>query len=206
MLLKKKLLARTSLAAAVGLVVLAATQAQPVAAVSPSPLSGHPQHHLPIPAQVLPARVKAPGPLAHKAGRVTVQRNATVAPKGKAASATTAAGVAAVTTTNPVALRALIVGLDPSDWGVDTWKATLDRVGAEYDVLYTKTAALTSANLVGTDGVGKYNAILLTSSSLLYDSGGGNFVSGKACDRYRGERFAGYVTVRDLDRITNPCP
>jgi cysteinyl-tRNA synthetase len=28
----------------------------------------------------------------------------------------------------------------------------------------------------------------------------------KACARYRGERFAGYVTVRDLDRITHPCP
>jgi cysteinyl-tRNA synthetase len=28
----------------------------------------------------------------------------------------------------------------------------------------------------------------------------------KACDRYRNERFAGYVTVRDLDRITSPCP
>jgi hypothetical protein len=178
MLQKKKLLARTSLAAAIGVVLFAATQAQPVAAVAPSHLKGHPQAHLPIPAQVLPVKVKAPGPLAHKAGRVTVQRNATVAPKGKAASTTSAAGIAAVTTTNPVALRALVVGLDASDWGVATWKATLDRVGAAYDVLYTKTAALTQANLVGTDGVGKYNAILLTSSSLLYDSGGGNFVSG----------------------------
>jgi len=28
----------------------------------------------------------------------------------------------------------------------------------------------------------------------------------KACERYRNERFAGYVTVRDLDRITSACP
>jgi cysteinyl-tRNA synthetase len=27
----------------------------------------------------------------------------------------------------------------------------------------------------------------------------------KACDRYRGEGFAGYVTVRELDRVSPPC-
>ncbi|GIF68784.1 hypothetical protein Ais01nite_68190 [Asanoa ishikariensis] len=75
-------------------------------------------------------------------------------------------------------LRALIVGVDAADWGVATWKQTVDRVGAAYDVLYSKTAPLTAADLVGVDGVGKYNAILLTSSSLLYDAGGGSFVSG----------------------------
>jgi cysteinyl-tRNA synthetase, unknown class len=26
-----------------------------------------------------------------------------------------------------------------------------------------------------------------------------------ACDRYRSERFAGYVTVRDLDRVAPVC-
>ena len=36
-----------------------------------------------------------------------------------------------------VALRALVVAIDSGDWGVDTWKATLDQVGAAYDVLYT---------------------------------------------------------------------
>src|SRR5262245_20166893 len=172
MMLKKALLARTALTATVGVLLLAAAPAEPVAA-SPHG-KDHPQGHAPIPAQVLPPKVKAPGPLAHKAGSVAVQRRPNVAPKAKAATAS----AAAITTTNPVTLRALVVGLDTADWGVDTWKATLDRVGAAYDVLYTKTAALTSANLVGTDGVGKYNAILLTSSSLLYDSGGGNFVSG----------------------------
>src|SRR5690242_20488917 len=173
MMQKRKLLVRTTLAAAAGLVLLAAWQAQPVAAVSQSPRSSHPQHHGPIPAPVAPKRVTPPGPLPHKAGRVAVQRSTAVAPRAKAAITTTSA-----IPTNPVTLRALVVGLDSADWGVATWKATLDRVGAAYDVLYTKTTALTSANLVGADGAGNYNAILLTSSSLLYDSGGGTFVSG----------------------------
>ncbi len=171
MMLKKALLARTALTAATGLVLLAA--AQPVSAVPPS-IHDNAQDGAPLRAEVAPPRVTPPGPLPRKSGSVPVQRNKTVAPKGKAATS----AAAAVTTTNPVTLRALVVGLDSADWGVATWKATLDRVGAAYDVLYTKTSPLTSTNLVGTDGVGKYNAILLTSSSLLYDSGGGNYVSG----------------------------
>src|SRR5262249_25966714 len=85
----------------------------------------------------------------------------------------------------PVQLRALVVALDTDDWGVATWKATLDRVGAAYDVLYSKTTALTASTLVRADAVGKYNAILLTSSMLLYfDSGSGSYVSGLDADEW----------------------
>ena len=70
-----------------------------------------------------------------------------------------------------VALRALVVAVDAEDFGVATWKPTLDRVGAAYDVLYTRTDPLTAATLVRPDGVGRYNAILLTNSMLLYDDG-----------------------------------
>src|ERR1043165_2373778 len=113
MMLKKALLARTALAATAGLLLLAAAQAPPVAAAQHG--KTHPQAHAPILGQVLPTRVTAPGPLHHKAGSVNVQRRTTVAPKGKAAIS---ANAAAVTTTNPVALRALVVGLDTADWGV----------------------------------------------------------------------------------------
>jgi hypothetical protein len=75
-------------------------------------------------------------------------------------------------------VRALVVAIDSDDWGVATWKATLDRVGASYDVLYTRTTPLTSDGLVRPDGTGRYNAILLTNSNLLYPDGGGGYVSG----------------------------
>jgi hypothetical protein len=75
-----------------------------------------------------------------------------------------------------VGLRALVVAVDTGDWGVATWRATLDRVGAAYDVIYTKTVPLTASTLVRPDTAGKYNAILLTSSMMLYFDGA-NYVS-----------------------------
>jgi hypothetical protein len=133
----------------------------------------------PVRAQVSLPKVKAPGPLHRMSGTVPLQRTRTVAPGAtpKAAPAATAKA-AAVAPSRPVQLRALIVAVDNTDWGVATWQSTLDRVGAAYDILYTRTTALTSADLVRSDATGKYNAILLTSSMLLYDSGGGTYVSG----------------------------
>ena len=101
-------------------------------------------------------------------------------PTGKTATGKTAAGngtagaaegsaslLAAVPTPEKVGLRALVVAVDAADFGLPTWRATLDRVGAPYDVLLTRTTALTAETLVRPDGAGRYNAILLTSSSLL---------------------------------------
>src|SRR5581483_1809692 len=152
--------------------------AQPTAARPPR---AHGQAHG---TSVLRAQVAAPHlntakPLPKKAGSVPIQRNRTVRPlvakpPARALSATTTTSTAA-----PVQLRALVIAVDSDDWGVATWKATLDRVGAAYDVLYSKTTGLTSTTLVRPDAVGRYNAILLTSGMLLYfDSGLGYYVSG----------------------------
>ncbi|WP_306204087.1 Agd3-related carbohydrate deacetylase [Actinoplanes sp. RD1] len=79
--------------------------------------------------------------------------------------------------TDRVALRSLVIATDTADWGVPTLTTTLNRVGAAYDVLYSADTALTASTLVRADGVGRYNAILLTSSMLVYSSGG-SFISG----------------------------
>jgi hypothetical protein len=97
---------------------------------------------------------------------------------------TSAALAAAAAPNGKVALRALVVGVDSGDWGVDTWKATLDRVGAAYDVLYTRATPLTSDTLVRPDGTGRYNAILLTNNNLLYQDASGAFVSGLSADQW----------------------
>ncbi|MBO3750462.1 hypothetical protein J5X84_30655 [Streptosporangiaceae bacterium NEAU-GS5] len=104
-----------------------------------------------------------------KTGKVTLKAGLSAR-----ASATAAAAVV----TNKVALRALVVAVDDADFGIATWTATLDRAGAAYDVIRTRTEPLTAANLIRPDGVGRYNAILLTNNSLLYQDAGGGFVSG----------------------------
>jgi hypothetical protein len=112
--------------------------------------------------QVASPRFKAPGPLPSKAGRVPLLSTLTTA---------------AAEQPNLVGLRALVVAVDADDFGLATWKATLDRVGAAYDVLLSRTTPLTAASLVRPDGAGRYNAILLTNASLLYNDNG-TFVSG----------------------------
>ena len=96
----------------------------------------------------------------------------------------TALAEAVTAATAKVALRALVVAVDSSDFGVDTWRATLDRVGAAYDVLYTATTPLDSQSLIRPDGTGRYNAILLTNSMLLYSDGSGALVSGLSADEW----------------------
>lgn len=76
-----------------------------------------------------------------------------------------------------VTLRALVVALDDADYGLPTWTRTLDNVGAQYDVVRTKSDTLTAADLVQPDGTGRYNAILLTDAMQAYTSDG-SFVSG----------------------------
>ncbi|TDB73011.1 hypothetical protein [Micromonospora sp. KC723] len=107
-----------------------------------------------------PAR---PGPLPTRSGTVRVTEPEPTAKKR---------GVGAQAANDRVALRALIVATNPEDFGVPTYKTTLDRVGAAYDVIYTATDTVTASTLVRPDGVGRYNAILLTNSMQLYASGG----------------------------------
>ena len=140
------------------------------AAKKPGDIGGHADHD---DGPVLRAPVARPkvdmlGPLPTIKGAVPVQRSTTVA-KSRAALAAAAS--------DKVGLRALVVALDDDDWGLATWKSALDRVGAQYDVLRTRTEPLDAADLLQPDGSGKYNAVLLTNGSLLYFDGV-NYVSG----------------------------
>ncbi|TXK35475.1 hypothetical protein FR742_40355 [Nonomuraea sp. C10] len=122
--------------------------------------------HAPLRGEVERPKVEIPDPLPKKQGKVKLDRSAR--------AATTAEALAAAAT-DKVELRALVIAVDGDDWGEDTWKATLDRVGAAYDVLHSRTEPL--ADLIAADGTGRYNAILLTSNSLLYEDGG-SYLSG----------------------------
>lgn len=69
-----------------------------------------------------------------------------------------------------VALRQLVIATDRSDFQLPAWTTILDRIGTPYDILFAKDQPLTVDSLIRHDGVGRYNAILLTSSALLYKS------------------------------------
>jgi hypothetical protein len=132
---------------------------------------------------IAPPTTSVPAPLPRKSGSVGVQPGMTVGPqtsgsaRPKAASPNLASPNAvapnATAATSKVALRALVIAIDNTDFGLPTWTTTLDRVGAAYDVLSARTTPLTAANLVRPDGVGRYDAILLTNASLLYQDNGG---------------------------------
>ena len=125
---------------------------------------------LPRPPQAPVARPKVDilGPLPKMAGESIVE---------PATRAATSAPALAAAAGDRVALRVLVVAVDEDDWGIATWKSALDRVGAAYDVLHSRTQPLTAADLIQADGTGRYNAILLTNNSLLYFDGSG-YVSG----------------------------
>jgi hypothetical protein len=120
-------------------------------------------------------RQPVPAPLPKRGGTIKIDGTQRVRPKG---DASTRADITAATA--KVALRALVVSAGSTDFGVATWRSTLDRVGAGYDILDTATTALTSATLVRADGTGRYNAILLTSSMLLAP----DFSSGLSADEW----------------------
>ncbi len=164
------------LASALCVPLLLTTGATSAGAAPPS-RADHERPHAAIRGAVAAPRAVPGKPLPTVNGTVAIQAARTVLPAPKVLKSPVRTGASAVVPPK-VELRALIVGIDAADWGVASWQQTVDRVGANYDVLFTKTAPLTAANLVRPDGVGKYNAILLTSSSLLYDAGGGSFLSG----------------------------
>ncbi|GIF23886.1 hypothetical protein BJ973_004498 [Actinoplanes tereljensis] len=142
--------------------ILAAFATGALVAALPVPANAQPGPRVAAPPQVpgqgavAAPKVTAPAPLPRRTGKVAV----------------TAAKTAALAGANDrVALRALIVATNTDDFGVATWKATLDRLGAGYDVLYDATTTITTDTLVRADGTGKYNAILLTNSMQVYASG-----------------------------------
>jgi hypothetical protein len=82
-------------------------------------------------------------------------------------------------------LRLLLVSATANEIEFLTWKAELNRLGVPYDTLVaTEEAPLTPARLVNADGSGRYQAVLLTTNNLSYDSGGGNFISAFGNDEW----------------------
>lgn len=136
--------------------------------------------------------VSVPSPLPAGVGTVRVDRGLSLRSRGGAsvvgglvlASFGGSSAALAAPETARVSLRALVVATDGDDFGVPTWRSMLDRVGAAFDVLYATAAPLAAETLVGPDGVGRYNAILLTNSMLLYQDGGGSFVSALSADEW----------------------
>ncbi|AGL18810.1 hypothetical protein [Actinoplanes sp. N902-109] len=146
--------------------LIAAVCAGALVAAAPAAAGAKPPVRTAVPnvpgyGQVAPPKVTPPAPLPKRTGKVAVT---TAKAPAKAAAAAGA--------TDKVALRALIIATDTSDFGVPTYKTTLDRLGAAYDVLYSANTPLTVDTLTRADGTGKYNAILLTNSMLIYSSGG----------------------------------
>jgi hypothetical protein len=182
-------LRRPTTATAVFALCLAVLAAAIPALADQTPKTRQTHRHPLVLGAVAPVRVTQPEkPLPRMQGSIPLRRDLTVKPSRTAPPAQRSpadrpvGGLApmalATPSTSTVALRALIVGIDADDWGVATWRATLDRVGTAYDVLYSKTTALTATTLVRPDAAGRYNAILLTSSTQLYPDGGGGYVSG----------------------------
>ncbi|MCE7008379.1 hypothetical protein LWC34_37040 [Kibdelosporangium philippinense] len=84
-------------------------------------------------------------------------------PVGRAA----ARSQADVNATTKVALRVLVIASSATDFGLPTWKSTLDKIGQPYDVILAKNTTLRANLLVNNDGTAKYNAVLLTDNALI---------------------------------------
>lgn len=185
-----------------GALISAAVLAVPLAAAGPAAAApkGKPVPYViglkPVkpPASAAPKLHQVSGTVAvNQKLRITAPVSGSAAPSSAKAAATSgtaaaapaaAAPAAAGVPTNEVGLRALVIAVDSSDFGIATWTSMLNRVGAAYDVLDARTTPLTSSTLVNADGTGRYNAILLTNNSLLYQDSTGAFVSALSGDQW----------------------
>jgi len=171
---------------ACGALIVAAVAAVPLLAAA-GPASAAPKGK-PAPTVIGLMPVKpprfTPPKLHHKPGAVPINRNFRLAPAVSRSAAASPNAAAEAVPTNVVGVRALVIGVDSSDFGIATWTSMLDRVGAANDVLDARTTPLASSTLVNADGTGKYNAILLTNNSLLYQDSTGAFVSALSADQW----------------------
>ncbi|ANE43664.1 Agd3-related carbohydrate-binding protein [Deinococcus puniceus] len=74
------------------------------------------------------------------------------------------------TQTNKVALKVLILSSGPTDFGLNSAKSMLSQSGVPFDVLDATTTPLTTQSLIASDGVGKYQGIILTDAALTFQS------------------------------------
>lgn len=107
---------------------------------------------------------------------------------------------------NRVALRILVIGLTDEDPGLQAWRALLDQLGANYQVLLAATEELTSSMLEDSTG-GRFQAILLASNNLAYEVSPGDFAS--ALSGAEWSRLWDYqrrYAVRSVSLYTFPGP
>lgn len=110
-------------------------------------------------------------------------------------------------THDKVQLRVLVIAADERDFMLPAWTQILDRLATPYDVLVASRENLVYDNLVLHDGTGKYSAVLLTTSQLVYSTdGGASWVHAFSDDEWRAlwqyERDYG---VREVDFYAYPA-
>ncbi|MHA0038779.1 Agd3-related carbohydrate-binding protein [Deinococcus sp. PESE-13] len=71
--------------------------------------------------------------------------------------------------TNKVALKVLILSSGAGDYGLAEARNMLGESGVPFDVLDASSQPLTLDAMIGPDGVGRYQGVILTSSALLMD-------------------------------------
>lgn len=78
---------------------------------------------------------------------------------------------------NVVALRLLIITAGPNDFSLDAAKAMLAQSGVPYDLLDATLTPLTEDALMAADGSGRYQGVVLTNNSLVYQNSSGGYQS-----------------------------
>lgn len=107
---------------------------------------------------------------------------------------------------NRVALRILVIGPNEEDPGLRTWRALLDQLGANYQVLIASTQDLTESVLEDGSG-GRFQAILLASNNLAYETSPGVFASAFSGEEWgRLWEYQRRYAVRAVSLYTFPGP
>lgn len=107
---------------------------------------------------------------------------------------------------NRVALRILVIGPNEEDPGVQAWRALLDQLGANYQVLIASAQDLTESVLEDGSG-GRFQAILLASNNLSNEASPGFFDSAFSGEEWlRLREYQQRYAVRSVSLYTFPGP
>lgn len=125
--------------------------------------------------------------------------------KGHGGKAHPDQGALALTAGNVVVgMRALVIAADGTEPTLAGIKSSLDQVGVPYDVMKAVETPLTQDFLVNSQGEGKYEAVLLATANLVYDTGAGWL---SAFDPAEWDLLAQYQLTygaREIDYYTYP--
>ncbi|WP_407543217.1 hypothetical protein Q0M94_24705 (plasmid) [Deinococcus radiomollis] len=110
-------------------------------------------------------------------------------------------------TANPnlVALRLLIITAGSGDPNLDASKSMLDQAGAAYDVFDATATPLTESTLKSANGSGRYEGIILTNNSLVFQNSSGGYQSAFTPDQWATLwQYEQIYQVRQLSMYTFP--